>query len=209
MNVYDFDGTIFFPNVTFKFAAWCILRHPGLLFTYIPNIISSAVKYKTGRIPFYKFIRSSLEFMTKLPDFDSAIEKFWDSNEKNVAKWYLAQKRSDDLIISGSPECILKPIADRLGVNVMGTIYDINYGVLCGNIMLAQSKSRFIIDRDMPVIENFYSDSLSDTPLALLSEKAFIVSRMATKVDPWPKLDEKNLKKIKRKIDTGWKYIED
>ena len=63
-----------------------------------------------------------------------------------------------------------------------------------------------MIDHDFPVIDNFYSDSLSDTPIALCSEKAHFVSNRATKVSDWPKLDSKTMKKVKERIDTGWKY---
>jgi len=209
MNVYDFDGTLFYPNATFKFALWCIFRHPVLLFSYVPYMLTQALLYKLGKLPYHKFIRVFFGYMPKLKDLEGEIEKFWDWNEKYIAKWYLAQKRSDDLIISGSPECLIKPIADRLGVKLMATLYDPELGVLYGNLMLAKSKSRFIIDMGMPVIENFYSDSLSDTPIALCAEHAFLVTKMATKPVPWPELTPEKMKEIKKELNTGWKYIEE
>lgn len=80
-------------------------------------------------------------------------------------------------------------------------------GVLYGNLMLARSKARFIIDKGFPLIDNFYSDSLSDTPLALCAEHAFLVTEKATKPVPWPALDKSNLEIVKKKINTGWKHI--
>ena len=209
MNVYDFDGTIFYPNCTFKFAIWCILRHPGLLFTYVPHMLKDAASYKLGKMEYHKFIRSFFSYMMKLKDFDKQVQAFWDKNEKNISAWYKAQKKDDDLIISGSPECLVQPIAERLGVNLKATLYDRETGVLYGNLMLGRSKSRTVIDMGMPVIDNFYSDSLSDTPIALCAEKAFLVTKKATKPVPWPEVTDENLKKIKEKIDTGWRYIED
>lgn len=208
MNVYDFDGTLFYPNSTYKFAVWCILRHPGLMISYVPHMLKSGMLYKLGKMPSYKFLRIFFGFLPKLKDFDKQIEAFWDKNEKKIAKWYLAQKQSSDLIISGSPECIVKPIVDRLGVNLMATQYDREYGVLYGNIMLAKSKSRFIIDMGMPVIDNFYSDSLSDMPIALCSENAFLVTNKATKPIPWPKFSRESYKKISRQVAMDWKYLE-
>ena len=70
--------------------------------------------------------------------------------------------------------------------------------------MYARAKSRYIIDHGFPVIEHFYSDSLSDTPLALCSEQAHLVINRASKVVDWPELDEPTKKKVKKKIDTGW-----
>ena len=61
-----------------------------------------------------------------------------------------------------------------------------------------------MIDQGFPVIENFYSDSLADTPIALCAEKAHMVTNRATTVVDWPSLDSETMKKVKEKIDTGW-----
>lgn len=72
------------------------------------------------------------------------------------------------------------------------------------NLMYAREKAKYIIDKGFPLIENFYSDSLADTPLALCAEKAHLVKDHATKVVDWPDLDDETMKKVKDKIDTGW-----
>ena len=61
------------------------------------------------------------------------------------------------------------------------------------------------MDNGFPEIENFYSDSLSDTPIALCAEKAHLITNKAQKVNDWPDLDAETMKKIRRKIDTGTK----
>ena len=141
-------------------------------------------------------------------DFDAQIERFWDRHEKNIPAWYLAQKRPDDLIISAAPLCIMQPIARRLGVRVVATEYDREYGVFLNNLMAAREKARYIIDHGFPVIENFYSDSLADTPLALCAEKAHLVTDKARKIVDWPDLDDETLNKVRRKINTGWRHLE-
>ena len=113
-------------------------------------------------------------------------------------------ERPDDLIISASPNCIIEPIAKRLGVNFMATEYDREYGVFTNNLMYAKEKAKYILDHDFPVIENFYSDSLADTPIALLAEHAHLVTNKAQTVEDWPKLDVETLKTVHKKIDTGW-----
>ena len=70
--------------------------------------------------------------------------------------------------------------------------------------MYAKEKAKYIIDHDFPVIENFYSDSLSDTPIALLAEKAHLVTDNAQTVTDWPKLDVETLKVVREQINTGW-----
>ena len=204
MNAYDFDGTIYPSNCTVDFGLWCVKRHPILLFSYGPRVTWSFVRYKLGRIPNYRMQRELFRYLTLIDDFDEQIERFWDAHEGRISAWYLAQKRSDDLIMSSSPLCIITPIARRLGVNCVATDYDRELGVLLDNLMYAREKARYIIDHGFPVIDNFYSDSLSDTPLALCAEKAHLVKNRGTTVVDWPALDPKTVAKIKKEIDTGW-----
>ena len=95
-------------------------------------------------------------------------------------------------------------IANRLGVNYIATKYDREFGVFMNNLMYAREKAKYIIDKGFPLIENFYSDSLADTPLALCAEKAHLVKNHATTVVDWPDLDDETMIRVKDKIDTGW-----
>jgi len=205
MNVYDFDGTIYYTDCTIDFGIWCMLRHPKLLFTYFPKTIKYLIQYKRGKVPNYLMQRKVFSYLTMIDDFDVQIKRYWDKNEKKISAWYLAQKKPDDLIISASPLCIIEPIAKRLGVRCIASEYDLEFGVFTNNLMYAKEKARYMIDHDFPKIDNFYSDSLADTPLALCSEKAYLVTNHATTLTDWPDLDEKTMKKVKKKINTGWK----
>ena len=201
MNVYDFDGTIYPSDCTTDFAIWCANRHPKLWFTYAPKAIKTLITYKKGKMPRYKMERLCFSFLQKVDDFDVQIERFWDKHEKKISAWYLAQKRPDDLIISASPDCIIAPIARRLGVKFVASEYDREFGVFTNNVMYAKEKARYIIDHGFPVIENFYSDSIADTPLALCAEKAHLITNKAQTINDWPKLDKKTVEKIRRKIN--------
>ena len=204
MNVYDFDGTIFYSDCSIGFALWCMKRHPKLLFTFLPGMIKTLIQHKMGKIPNFLLQRKMFSYLTMIDDFDVQIEKYWDKYESRISAWYLAQKKPDDLIISASPDCIIGPIAKRLGVNYMATEYDREYGIFMNNLMYAREKAKYMIDHGFPVIDHFYSDSLADTPLALCAEKAHLVKDHATTVVDWPELDEETMKKVKSKIDTGW-----
>jgi len=204
MNVYDFDGTIFYSDCSIGFALWCMKRHPKLCFTWLPMMIKHLILYKRGKIPNHLLQRKMFSYLTMVNDFDVQIEKYWDKYEKKISSWYLAQKKSDDLIISASPSCIIGPIAKRLGVDYMATEYDRELGVFVNNLMYAKEKAKYMIDHGFPVIDNFYSDSLADTPLALCAEKAYLITDKATKVNDWPDLDSETMKKVRKKIDTGW-----
>ena len=202
MNVYDFDGTIFPTDCSIGF--WCMKTRPKMWFTFAPKAIRNIILRKRGKIPEYLMQRKFFGYLTMVDNFDEEIERYWDKNEKKIAPWYLAQKRPDDLIISASPDCIIAPIAKRLGVNYMATEFDREYGVFLNNLMYAQEKAQYMIDHGFPLIENFYSDSLADTPLALCAEKAHLVKDKASTVVDWPDLDEETLKIVHEKVDTGW-----
>lgn len=204
MNAYDFDGTIFYSNCTVGFGLWCVKRHPSLCLSYGPRVVWSFIKYKLGRISNLRMQRELFRYLTLIDDFDEQIERYWDAYEARVAPWYLEQKRPDDLIMSSSPACIIAPIARRLGVNYVATDYDRELGVLLDNLMYAREKARYIFDHGFPVIENFYSDSLSDTPLALCAENAHLVKNGGTTIVDWPVLDKKTTLKVKKELDTGW-----
>jgi len=204
MNVYDFDGTIFPSDCSVGFCIWCMNRHPKLWFTFAPKVIKNVILKRKGKMSEATMQRKFFGYLTLIDDFDKQIERYWDKNEKKIAPWYLAQKRSDDLIISASPDCIIGPIAKRLGVNYIATEYDREFGVYLNNMMYAKEKARYIIDHGFPVIDNFYSDSLADTPLALCAEKAHLVTKKASTVIDWPELDKETVEKVKKKIDTGW-----
>ena len=204
MNVYDFDGTIFPSDCSIGFCIWCMNRHPKLWFTFAPKAIRNVILKKKGKLSEAAMQRKFFSYLTMIDDFDKQIKRYWDKNEKKIASWYLAQKRDDDLIISASPTCIIDPIANRLGVHCMATEYDREFGVYLNNMMYAKEKAKYIIDHGFPMIENFYSDSLADTPLALCAEKAHLVTKKASTVIDWPVLDKETMGKVKKKIDTGW-----
>lgn len=210
MNVYDFDGTIYPTDCSIDFCFWSMKRHPKLFFTFFPKAIKNLILRKLGKMTEATMQREFFGYLTLVDDFDEQIERYWDKNEKRIAAWYLAQKRPDDLIISASPNCIIEPIANRLGVRFMATDFDREYGVFLNKMKYAKEKARYIIDQGFPMIENFYSDSLADTPLALLAEKAHLVTNKASTVVDWPDLDEETMAEVKEKIDTGWKsYVKE
>lgn len=201
MNVYDFDGTIYYANCIVNFFIWCANRQIKLWFTFAPKMVIKVILYKLGKLPFYRFIRDLFKYLSLIDDFDKKIEMFWDKHEKRISRWYLDQKRPDDLIISASPSCIIEPIAKRLGVQFMATEFDIETNVFLNNFMFSKEKSRYLIDHGFPYVENFYSDSLSDTPLALCAEKAHLVKKRAQVVVDWPELNKETWKKVHKEID--------
>lgn len=118
-------------------------------------------------------------------DVDAVIRDFWDECRGNLEPWYLAQKRPDDIIISASPEFLLRPICAELGVTLIGTRMAKETGLIDGeNCHDAEKVRRFNAEFPGAHIDRFYSDSLADTPMAKLADKAFLVKR--GELSPWP-----------------------
>ena len=186
MNVYDFDKTIFPKDCAIGFCLWCLNRNPKMWLTFFPKALKNLLLRKLNKISEEQMQCEFFGYLTNIDDFDEQIKRYWDKNEKKIAKWYLAQKRPSDLIISASPKCIIEPIAKRLGVKYAATDFDRKWGIIIGKLMYGEEKARYIADRKFLEIENFYSDSLSDMPLALCAKKAYLVTNRARKVRDWP-----------------------
>lgn len=83
MNVYDFDGTIFYSDCSIGFAIWCMKRHPTLWFTCFPGVIKDLILYKTGRIPNYRMQRRMFSYLTRIDDFEEQISLINDHYQKS------------------------------------------------------------------------------------------------------------------------------
>lgn len=186
MNVYDFDQTVYYPDSSYHFFLWCMKRYPGKVLPVIPKSLLLALRYKRGKTGAKALKEQLFSFLRRIDDIDGEVNKFWRSHQKNMMKWYLRQKRDDDLIVSASPEFLLKPITQTLGVRLIATKMDPNTGKIRGeNCHDREKVVRFLAEFPGETIEEFYSDSLSDTPLAELAERAYLVNR--ENLVPWPK----------------------
>lgn len=199
MNVYDFDKTIFYPDSTVSFIKWCLLRYPMLWVCYIPKSAFIGILYFLKLYPVTKTEEQLVSFLKYIPDIDKEVKAFWEKNEKRIADWYLKQKKSDDLIISAAPEFFLKPIAEKLQVQLIGSQIDKKTGKITGHSCYGREKVKYIISSDYfpkNQIDEFYSDSLTDAPLAYCAEKAFLVINKGKTIVPWPKMDSNEKKRI-------------
>ena len=184
MNVYDFDKTIYDHDSTWDFYKYTLKRHPSVL-KYILKQGMAALKYvlkiwdKTRmKEVFYLFLR-------EIDDIDREVEEFWDSHEKYIHKWYLDQRREDDVVISASPEFIIKSICSRLGVKYAYASkvdkktgkYD---GINCHDVEKASVFREHFPEGE---IDRSYSDSYSDHPLAKLAKESFLVK--GETLEPW------------------------
>lgn len=144
-----------------------------------------AVKYALGKIKTKELKEQLFSFLSGIDDVDAVVKSFWKENMNGLGDWYLKQKREDDVIISASPYFLLKPVCDELGISLIATPMDKNTGKILGeNCHDTEKVRRFYAEYPGAHTENFYSDSLSDSPMAEIADKAFMVTKH--KLSPWP-----------------------
>ena len=187
MNTYDFDKTIFYPDSSETFVKWYLAHHPAELITWAPRMLVIGILYALHIIPTQKMKEHAFSFLRHVKDIDAVMQKFWDEHEYKIADWYKAHHKSDDVIISASPEFVVKPMADRLGVALIATRMDKRTGKISGANCHGEEKvRRFYEVYPGAVTEEFYSDSMSDTPMAKIAQKAFLIVNKGQTPIPWP-----------------------
>lgn len=190
MNVYDFDKTIFPVDSTAKFWAYCLKKYPAVR-KCLPKQALAGVGYGLRLISLAQFKGVLYGFLRCLPDAKQAAKDFWDENISKIEPWYLAQKRPDDLVISASPQFLIEEACERLKIlPAIASPVDESTGRLTGENCKSEEKVRRLRQTYPDAqVEKFYSDSLSDTPLARLAKTAYLVKN--GRPESWP--DRKDL----------------
>ena len=194
MNVYDFDGTIYDGDSTLDFYKHCLKNFPKTWLA-MPNAILGAVLYMFAVINKTEFKGRFFSFLKYVEDADAAVGLYWEKHEKKIKPWYLRQKRETDIIVSASPEFLLKPVCDRLGIRVEASRVDRRTGAFTGENCWGEEKVRRLAD-NLAHAGAFYSDSLSDEPLAGKIAKSYIVK--GDSVIPWSEYKPSMLAKTKQ-----------
>ena len=178
MNVYDFDKTIFPLDSSFEFIKFCLRKKPSSA-RFLPSGIAAWLRYvlrMTGKTEMkQKFFR----LFSGFDDICAEAYEFWDKNYPKISKWYLNVRRDDDVVVSASPEFLLAPVCEKLGVGTLiaskvdGRTGDYS-GINCGGEEKVRRFREVFPDADVDV---FYSDSDSDLPMAKIAKKAFKVRK--------------------------------
>ena len=184
MNVYDFDNTIYRGDATVDFYRFCLAKQPHL-WRYVPRQAAAFLCGGIGTGDLTKAKEGFFVFLKGLKNREWMLQAFWAVHGRNMEGWYLARKKADDVVISASPEFLLKPICDRLGIRLLASPVDFATGRYHGKNCAGKEKvRRFLKAFPGESIDRFYSDSLSDRPMAALARESFLVRR--GKLRPWP-----------------------
>ena len=186
MNVYDFDQTIYEPDSSYSFFLYSLKRHTRAVLSVLPESLRLLIKYRRGEAEAAVLKEQLFSYLSYLSDIEAEVERFWDTHWQNIGQWYLEQQRSDDVIISASPEFLLRPMTDELGVRLIATRMNPRTGRILGDNCHDVAKvCRFLKEYPGETVDAFYSDSLSDSPMAWFAKEAWLVKNEHERV-PWP-----------------------
>ena len=195
VNVYDFDHTIYSGDASFDFIAYCLLRN-AKFWKHLPSIGWVLWLYILGFAERRQVKEVAFKFLADIQDIDGMIEKFWEKYSKNVKPFFLDMYGKGDLIISASPEFLLRPLTERLKIELIATVMDKKTGRIMGENCRAKEKlARLKAVYPELVIDNMYSDSWSDLPLMEVARQGYIVK--GSKLIPYKNYKQSAITRLK------------
>ncbi len=176
INLYDFDKTIYAGDSSTDFFFYSLMKYPRIIAT-IPKIAVAGIKYKLKKISKTAMKEVIFSFVSYIPNIDKHIESFWETHRCYIKNFYLETKHDKDVIISASPEFLLKYITEELKVmKLIGSLVDKKTGQFKGLNCHGEEKVKRLnkVIKDYQVM-SAYSDSLSDLPILKLAKKQYLV----------------------------------
>lgn len=195
INIYDFDETIYDGDSSIDFFKYALSKNKKC-FLITPKLIIAIILYLL-KIKEKEYLKSIFfSFVKYFDNIDLIVKNFWQLNDKKIKKFYLKQRNKNDIIISASPEFLLKPVAQKYNFQLIATLVDTSTGKIVGKNCYGEEKVNRLIKTGIKQFDKFYSDSLSDTPLSKLAKEAYIVKK--EKIIKWSDYKESKLKKLKK-----------
>lgn len=187
MNVYDFDNTIYDGESTFDFFFYCVKKHKAVI-KYLFPVVKTLIQYKMCMITAdaleARCEKYMVDFLLKIKNPKQLIVEFWDKNEHKIKSFYMKQKQEDDVVISASCDILLKEICKRLEIkNLIASEIDFDK-MKVKKLCYGENKVKIFNDRYPDAeIDEFYTDSKNDLPMAKIAKKAYFVK--GNKITEW------------------------
>ena len=184
MDVYDFDGTLYRGDSTADFLVWCARRYPRVA-TALPRAGVAACACFGLRVIDKTRLKGALyRFLPHVPDPEREVERFWAVYESRITG--PCRPHPGDLVISASPEFLLRDVCAARGLSLIASRVDPHTGRVLGpNCSEGEKVVRFRERFGSVQVERFYSDSHNDDPMAALAHEAWIVNIPSQRLDPW------------------------
>ncbi|MDD4188238.1 MAG: haloacid dehalogenase-like hydrolase [Bacilli bacterium] len=176
LYLYDWDGTIYDGDSSADFFKYCLKKDKKLLF-HLLKLVLPFIKYKTKHINITEFKEIVFSFLKTIDNVDDYVKDFWELNKHKIKKIYLEKNHSKDIIISASPEFLLKDICENLKIKDM-IASDVDKKTGKFNRPNCRGEEKIVRFREKyPKAEilEMYSDSMHDKPLLDLANKSYMV----------------------------------
>lgn len=180
MNAYDFDETIYDGESSVQFLTAYLKKDPRVI-KFMPSVLKTFSDYHRELVTFDDFISKYAlvlknYFEENDVDLMSMVSGFWDKHEKSIKPFYKEIQKEDDVIITASPEFMMRDICDRIGVkNLIATDFDIRTGEIKTACFREGKIECFRKAFPDGVIDDFYTDSLNDKFLFPFAKRVFMV----------------------------------
>ena len=185
MDVYDFDGTLYRGDSTADFLMWATRRYPRIALTLPRAAIAAMACLGLHVIDKTRFKAVLYRSLVCIPDIERQVERFWATHEERIGG--PCCPHPGDLVISGSPEFLLRGVCARRGLPLIASRVDPHTGRVLGPNCSEQEKLRRLkAEYPNAAIDHFYSDSHNDDPLAALATEAYLVNIQKNTLTPWP-----------------------
>ena len=177
IDVFDFDKTLYKKDSTVQFYLFCLSKYKKII-KHLPRQFFSFILYKLKIKSKVYFKENFFIFLKDIDEPEKVVKEFWNSvKEKDFRKEILEKNINYKIVISASPEFLLKEKCKELGIDYcIATIVDIKTGKFisknCKGPEKVERLNEFINDYK---IENFYSDSLTDKYLAKLAKNSYLI----------------------------------
>lgn len=170
IDIYDFDKTIIPFDSGSLFALYCAVHFPWTLIC-LPVIAVAGLLMVLKIINFTAFKKTCFMFVPLIP-VEKAVKKFWDKHEHEVFKWFLEKDKREYVVISASPDFLLKDIAERLSFdNLICTRHNKNGIIIGENCRDEEKVFRFKEMFPNAQVMDVFSDSLHhDKPIFSLAK---------------------------------------
>ena len=175
INAYDFDKTIYDGDSSIDFYLYCLKIKKSII-VLLPIQLYGMLLYIL-KIKNKEYFKEKFFVFIKKIEVEKYVESFWKKNLKKIKAWYIENKKNTDVIISASPEFLLKYLETELKIErVIASIVDTKTGKFLSNNCYGKEKViRYEKEFNKKPIKEFYSDSLSDLPMLEYAKKGYIV----------------------------------
>ena len=164
MNVYDFDKTIFYPDSSYCFVRYCLRHYPRAVLTALPISAKNGLLWAAKQADTKALKESVFSFLPRIDNIEQVVTEFWNEYCSHITDWYRKQQHQ----------------------SLIATRMDPYTGHILGNNCHDSEKiSRFLKEYPGQQPEAFYSDSLTDSPMAWFSQEAWLV-KDGKELVPWP-----------------------